>query len=307
MPAENPFVYGEVVPRSAFVGPRGRAGPAGGRPGGRAENLPDLARAGTASPRSSRQTFAHARRGGAWRRSRLPSAVSVRTSPSSRATRGRWPPSTTRAAGARGSATCSPSRCRRCARGRRGRRLGGVSHGALRSRCRQARRRRCSRCRPASPRGSVAAWSSPSTSSRRSRAIDDGGVEQALRAAVQQQRQVGYVFAGSEPSLMEQMVSPRRPFYKAGPVIRLGKIAPDVFTRVHRGSIPPVGPRAEAGIGAAIVDVSGNLPYDVQRLAHETWDDVRRAPPPRDSTTCMPRCTGCWPNRTCSSRPSGSA
>ncbi|HEY6507000.1 MAG TPA: hypothetical protein VIY56_03250, partial [Vicinamibacterales bacterium] len=29
------------------------------------------------------------------------------------------------------------------------------------------------------------------------------------------------------------------------------------------------------GLGAAIVDLAGNLPYDVQRLAHETWDDVR--------------------------------
>jgi hypothetical protein len=30
----------------------------------------------------------------------------------------------------------------------------------------------------------------------------------------------------------------------------------------------------EAGLGAAIVDLAGNLPYDVQRLAHETWDIV---------------------------------
>ena len=103
---------------------------------------------------------------------------------------------------------------------------------------------------------------------------DDGGVEEALRAAVQQQRQVGYVFAGSEPSLMEQMVSPRRPFYKAGPVIRLGKIAPEVFARFIEDRFRRSGLAPEAGIGAAIVDVSGNLPYDVQRLAHETWDDV---------------------------------
>src|SRR5206468_6100969 len=33
--------------------------------------------------------------------------------------------------------------------------------------------------------------------------------------------------------------------------------------------------RPEAGLGAAIVDLAGNLPYDVQRLAHETWDEVR--------------------------------
>src|SRR5712692_5578936 len=52
-------------------------------------------------------------------------------------------------------------------------------------------------------------------------AFDGGNVEHALRAAVQEQRSVGYVFAGSEPSLMERMLGPKRPFYKAGPVMRL--------------------------------------------------------------------------------------
>ena len=37
------------------------------------------------------------------------------------------------------------------------------------------------------------------------------------------------------------------------------------------------GIRAEPGLGAAVVELAGNLPYDVQRLAHETWDDVRAA------------------------------
>jgi hypothetical protein len=35
--------------------------------------------------------------------------------------------------------------------------------------------------------------------------------------------------------------------------------------------------RPEPGLGAALVELGGNVPYDVQRLAHETWDDVRRA------------------------------
>src|SRR5438105_4980311 len=34
-------------------------------------------------------------------------------------------------------------------------------------------------------------------------------------------------------------------------------------------------PISDAGLGAAIVELAGNLPYDVQRLAHETWDEVR--------------------------------
>jgi hypothetical protein len=105
---------------------------------------------------------------------------------------------------------------------------------------------------------------------------DGGSVEQALRAAVQQQRQVGYVFAGSEPSLMEQMVGPRRPFYKAGPVMRLGKIPPDVFAEFVEDRFRRSGLKVEPGFGAAIVELAGNLPYDVQRLAHESWDDAVR-------------------------------
>ena len=31
------------------------------------------------------------------------------------------------------------------------------------------------------------------------------------------------------------------------------------------------------GLGAVIVDLAGNMPYDVQRLAHESWDDARAA------------------------------
>lgn len=108
-------------------------------------------------------------------------------------------------------------------------------------------------------------------------AFDGGDVEHALRAAAQQQRQVGYVFAGSEPSLMENMIGPRRPFYKAGPVMRLEKIPPAVFAEFIETRFAKSGVRPEAGLGAAIVDLAGNLPYDVQRLAHETWDDVRSA------------------------------
>jgi hypothetical protein len=108
-------------------------------------------------------------------------------------------------------------------------------------------------------------------------AFNGGSVEHALRAAAQQQRQVGYVFAGSEPSLMEKMIGPRRPFYKAGPVLRLPKIPADLFAAWLESRFTRTGIRAEAGLGAAIVDLAGNLPYDVQRLAHETWDDVRAA------------------------------
>src|SRR5260221_10046271 len=105
--------------------------------------------------------------------------------------------------------------------------------------------------------------------------FDGGSVEHAMRAAVQHQRDVGYVFAGSEPSLMERMLTPKRPFYKAGPVMRLEKIPGDEFAAFIDARFKRGGMRPEDGLGAAIVDLAGNMPYDVQRLAHETWDEVR--------------------------------
>jgi hypothetical protein len=109
------------------------------------------------------------------------------------------------------------------------------------------------------------------------REFNGGSVEHALRAAVQRQRQVGYVFAGSEPSLMERMLGPKRPFYKAGPVMRLEKIPPDLFAASIESRFSKTGIKPEEGLGMAIVDLAGNMPYDVQRLAHESWDDVRAA------------------------------
>src|SRR5213079_797894 len=100
-------------------------------------------------------------------------------------------------------------------------------------------------------------------------------VEHAMRAAVQHQRDVGYVFAGSEPSLMERMLGPKRPFYKAGPVMRLDKIPAGQFADFIDARFARSGFKPEPGLGAAVVDLAGNLPYDVQRLAHETWDEVR--------------------------------
>jgi hypothetical protein len=108
-------------------------------------------------------------------------------------------------------------------------------------------------------------------------AFDGGTVENALRAAVQDQRQVGYVFSGSEPSLMERMLGPRRPFYKAGPVMRLDKIDPYDFATFIDERFRGSGVKAEPGLGDAIVDLAANVPYDVQRLAHETWDDLKEA------------------------------
>ena len=106
-------------------------------------------------------------------------------------------------------------------------------------------------------------------------AFNGGSVEEALRAAVQHQRQVGYVFAGSEPTLMERMIGPKRPFYKAGPVMRLEKIPVGHLRALHRLSVQAVGYPHRAGFRRGGARGRGPAPVDVQRLAHEVWDDAR--------------------------------
>jgi hypothetical protein len=59
--------------------------------------------------------------------------------------------------------------------------------------------------------------------------------------------------------------------------MRLQKIPPDTFAAFIEERFAQTGIRPEPGLGHAIVDLAGNLPYDVQRLAHETWDDMRAA------------------------------
>ena len=76
---------------------------------------------------------------------------------------------------------------------------------------------------------------------------------------------------------MERMLTPRRPFYKAGPVVRLGKIDERLFAAFIDTKFARSGIKPQDGLGDAIVELGENVPYDVQRLAHETWDDVRAA------------------------------
>ena len=102
--------------------------------------------------------------------------------------------------------------------------------------------------------------------------FDSGSVENAIRNQVQEQREVGYVFAGSQPSLMQEMLSAKRPFHKAGPQMFLDKIPAQDWRDFITGHFRKRG-RALDDPGLATLLASADLiPYDVQRIAHELWD-----------------------------------
>jgi len=102
--------------------------------------------------------------------------------------------------------------------------------------------------------------------------FNGGSVENALRNQVQQQREVGYVFAGSQPSLMEEMLSSRRPFHKAGPRMFLDKISANDWTDFITGHFRQRGRALDDSALQALLSAADLIPYDVQRIAHELWD-----------------------------------
>jgi hypothetical protein len=59
--------------------------------------------------------------------------------------------------------------------------------------------------------------------------------------------------------------------------MRLERIPAAEFAEFIEDRFAASGIRPETGLGTAVVDLAGNLPYDVQRLAHETWDQVRES------------------------------
>ena len=102
--------------------------------------------------------------------------------------------------------------------------------------------------------------------------FNGGSVENALRNQVQEQRGVGYIFAGSQPSIMKEMLSVRRPFHKAGPQIFLDKIPADAWKEfIHHQFRRRSRALSEEGLDA-LLKGADLIPYDVQRIAHELWD-----------------------------------
>jgi len=106
--------------------------------------------------------------------------------------------------------------------------------------------------------------------------------EAQIRASVQRHRKVGYVFAGSDTRLIADMTAdPRRPFYKLGEVRFVGPLPrPDFAAFLERG-FAQGGIRVGPGAIDAILDLSEEVPYNVQLLAHECWEAVRTAKSPQ--------------------------
>lgn len=100
--------------------------------------------------------------------------------------------------------------------------------------------------------------------------------ERRLRSTVQTHRHVGYIFAGSATRLLTEMTSdPNRPFYRLGSRLFLGRIPREDFLAFLVNGFRESDFAVAEGSGERILERAEEVPYNVQRLAHEAWELVR--------------------------------
>lgn len=113
--------------------------------------------------------------------------------------------------------------------------------------------------------------------------VVDGGpsAEKQLRATIQQHRHTSYVLAGSAVRLLSAMTSDvNRPFYRMGARLFLGPLPRDQFAEFLQHGFARAEMRVEPGALEAILDLCDDVPYNVQRLAHEAWELLRAGEAP---------------------------
>jgi uncharacterized protein len=100
-------------------------------------------------------------------------------------------------------------------------------------------------------------------------------LEKALRSEIQKQDHIGYIFSGSEPSMMLAMINDRkRPFYKLGRIMKLGPIKKQTYREFILTWLKKGGYRTNLDDIESIFDIGEDVPYNIQRLCHIMWESA---------------------------------
>lgn len=101
-------------------------------------------------------------------------------------------------------------------------------------------------------------------------------VERQLRSTVQGHRHTAYVFAGSDTRLLVAMTEdPNRPFYRLGTRVFVEEIPRDAFATHVVDTFTSSGMQVAEGAIEELFEQADDVPYNVQRLAHEAWERLR--------------------------------
>ena len=100
-------------------------------------------------------------------------------------------------------------------------------------------------------------------------------VEKAIRSEIQKQAHIGYIFSGSEQSVMLAMIRDRqRAFYKLGRIMELGPIERRVYTKFVLGWLKKGGYTVDDDDLKRIFEIGNDVPYNIQRLCNVMWDNA---------------------------------
>jgi hypothetical protein len=109
--------------------------------------------------------------------------------------------------------------------------------------------------------------------------LGGAGIEGQLRAAIQLHEHVGYVFAGSQTSLLTDMIgNPARPFYRLGEPLFIKEVPQADFLVYLRAGFAQLRCKAEDETFAYLYQLAEGVPYHVQLLARACWDEINRNP-----------------------------
>ena len=100
-------------------------------------------------------------------------------------------------------------------------------------------------------------------------------LEGIFRGVIQEQQNVRYVFFGSKTHMLKRMFGEKsRPFYKSAATIRLGKPPEDESRAFVAERFASCGIGVDAAEVSRIVEVSENIPYYLQELSSQVFDEV---------------------------------
>lgn len=100
-----------------------------------------------------------------------------------------------------------------------------------------------------------------------------------IRSKIQHHRHVGYLFAGSQKHVLEQMALPKdSPFFRMFTLLRLGKIPESLFAGFIRHLFQENGIVIQEPVLAHILKRAENIPYYVLNLCHEVYEAAREHP-----------------------------
>jgi hypothetical protein len=116
------------------------------------------------------------------------------------------------------------------------------------------------------------------------------GLDRQLRAIMQNQKNINYIFLGSQESMMEGIFERKKsPFYHFGSLMHLGKIPYEDFHKyLCDGFVSSGCNESEADLIAKdILEITGCHPYYTQQLASKAWEIMVLGTKADDSLTAV--------------------